>query len=113
MRLPQQVPPRPAPATMHSFAAGEKSGRGWAGCARARGSVLRRAIRRQFAPTPSTPVLQLSPVSGLRLRSASGPRPDPSNLDRTSDDLQNQYELQRPERRRGTPTELVVPLNTS
>src|SRR4029077_8432563 len=104
---------RPEPATTRSIAVLEKLGQARARSTRDRGRGLRSAIRRQFVPTLSAPVLPMSPVVGLRLKSALGPKPDPSNLDRTSDEPQNRCESQRPKRRRGTPAEPAVPLNTS
>src|SRR5450759_4963645 len=84
--LPPATQPRLVPATTRSIAVVEKLGQGWAGVPRTpvHGSALRRAIQRQFAPTHAAPVLRLLPVAGLRSRSASGPTPDPSKLDRTS-----------------------------
>src|ERR1019366_9090636 len=87
-RLPPAAQARLGPATTRSIAVVKKLGQGWAEWVRApvHGSALRRAIQPQFAPTPSAPVLRLLPVAGLRSRSASGPRPDPSKLDRISND---------------------------
>src|SRR4029077_12125790 len=100
--LPLPAQRRLAPATTRSIAVAvaEKLGQGRAGWTRGRGSALRRAIQRQSASTPSALALRMSPVAALRSRSASGPRSNPSNPGRTSDDPQNQSESQRPERRR-------------
>src|SRR6266851_8858869 len=96
--LPPAAQPRPAPATTRSIAVVEKLGQGRAGLARIpapnpdpntdpntdHGSAPRRAIQRQFAPTPWTPVLRLLPVAGPRSRSALGPTPGPSKRNRPS-----------------------------
>src|ERR1700693_6079384 len=111
--LPLAAQLRLAPATTRSIAVAEKLGQGRAGWTRGRGSTLWRAIQRQSASTPSAPAPRVSPGAALRSRAASGPRSNPINPGRTSDDPQKQSESQRPERRRGTPAELVVPLNTS
>src|SRR6266403_4151399 len=98
--------PRLALATTRSIAIVEKLGQGRAGFARNpapkpdHAPAPRRAIQRQFAPTPWTPVLPLLPVGGLRSLSASGPIPSPSKRNRPSGESQSQSARRRPARRR-------------
>src|SRR5260370_26163987 len=77
---PPAAQPRPAPATTRSIAVVEKLGQGRAGLARIPApntdpntdhcSAPRRALQRQFARAPCTPVLRFLPLAGPRARSA-------------------------------------------
>src|SRR5208337_751473 len=117
MSLLPVLPPPLALATMRSIAdektLGLGQGRAERGPVPDRESALRRVIQPQFAPTPWAPVLRLPPVAGLRSRSASGPKQDPSKPDRTLHAPQPHREAHRPERLRGTPAELALHRNTS